>query len=339
VLRLFALAVLAAAGACSWFDLPAAPDAATSAWSAGPAMPRRALDPGVTALGLELVVAGGFDTRAAAGQDITSRVDVYDTADGTWGRLPDAPVRWTGINLAAIGGTLYLTGGLEGAQRVARGESFALDPIDHVWRALPPMPPGYERGAAGVVTAPGRIYLLGGASSTGAVASCLEFDIATRTWLHLPDLPAPLAHPAAIRRSDGTLIVAGGLATPDASQPRGEVWALPPPGAVPRAWTPRAAMHSPGDPELRGGCAYGVVLGQLVCAGGEGGPGAHREVESYDPYLDVWRRDLEPMPVARTGTPGAAIGGRLLVPGGAATPAGDPSDTLYVYTPLATALR
>jgi hypothetical protein len=98
-------------------------------------------------------------------------------------------------------------------------------------------------------------------------------------------------------------------------------------------------MHAPGDPELRGGCAYGVVLGQLVCAGGEGGPGAHREVESYDPFLDVWQRDLEPMPVARTGTPGAAIGGRLFVPGGAATPAGDPSDTLYVYTPLATALR
>jgi hypothetical protein len=334
VLRLFALAVLAAAGACSWFDLPAAPDAATSAWSAGPAMPRRALDPGVTALGLELVVAGGFDTGAAAGQDITSRVDVYDTADGTWSRLPDAPVRWTGINLAAIGGTLYLAGGLEGPQRVARGESFALDPIDHVWRALPPMPPGYERGAAGVVTAPGRIYLLGGASSTGAVASCLEFDIATRTWLHLPDLPAPLAHPAAIRRSDGTLIVAGGLASLDASQPRGEVWALPPPAAPQRTWQLRTAPER----VARGGCAYGVVLSQLICAGGEGGPAASRLVETYDPYVDAWTEG-EPLPVERTGTQGAAIGARLFVPGGAGPLATDPTDTLYIYAPLDTAPR
>jgi hypothetical protein len=139
-----------------------------------------------------------------------------------------------------------------------------------------------------------------------------------------------------MRRSDGTLIVAGGFASLDASEPRGEVWALPPPGAADRTWQPRAAMHPPGDLDTRGGCAYGVVLGQLVCAGGGGGQTARRVVESYDPYLDVWT-PRDPMPVERAGTQGAVVGGRLFVPGGAATLALEPTDTLYIYAPLDTA--
>jgi len=301
-------------------------------------MPRRALEPGVAALGQQVVVAGGFDTSVREGLDITGRVDAFDTTDGTWGTLPDAPVRWTHPNLAAVGGTLYLLGGLEGVQYAARGEAFALDSLDHVWRPIAPMDPADARGASGVVTAPGRVYLLGGASSTAALATCLEYDITADRWTRLPDLPAPRSHPAAMRRADGTLIVAGDLASLDASDPRGEVWALPPPGAASRVWQPRAAMHQPADPDTRGGCAYGVVLGELVCAGGEGGQAARRVVESYDPYTDVWTA-REAMPVERAGTQGAVVGGRLFVPGGSGTLAFEPTDTLYIYEPLDTAPR
>src|SRR5690349_13354771 len=107
--------------------MEAHPDAPTTAWSLGPTMPRRALAPGVAALGQQLIVAGGFDTSVREGLDITARVDAFDPATGTWGTLPDAPVRWTNSNLASVGATLYLVGGLEGAQLVARGDAFALD--------------------------------------------------------------------------------------------------------------------------------------------------------------------------------------------------------------------
>jgi hypothetical protein len=299
-------------------------------------MPRRALDPGVAVFGQQVVVAGGFDTSASEGLDITARVDTFDVTTGTWDRLADAPVRRTSANLATVGPTLYLLGGLEGPQRVARGDAFALDPLDQSWQPIAAMDPADARGAAGVVVAPGRVYLLGGASSTAALATCLEYDIAADRWSPLPPLPEPRAHPAAMRRSDGTLIVAGGFASLDASEPRAEVWALPPPGAVPRDWQLRAAM--PADPGARGGCAYGVVLGQLVCAGGEAGLTAGSAVAGYDPYNDVWMPG-EPMPVGRVGSQGAAIGGRLFVPGGAATPALEPTDTLYIYAPLDTAPR
>lgn len=295
-------------------------------------MPRKALEPGVAALGQQVVVLGGFDTGLLDGLDITARTDVYDVAERTWHQEPDAPVRWTHINLAVVGTTLYLVGGLEGTQFTARGDSFALDPIGHSWGTRAALPAGLERGAAGVVTAPGRIYLLGGASTTSALASCLEYDIVGDTWTQLPDLPAPRSHPAAMRMTDGTLIVAGGLASLDSSVPRGEVWALSPPGVANRVWQPRTPVPS----DVRGGCAYGVVLGELVCAGGESGLDARNVVQSYDPYLDQWTA-REAMPADRAGTQGAAVGGRLFIPGGAQRLVLQPTDTLYIYTPLDTA--
>ena len=332
------VAALAAGPWAACSSTVARPDAPASAWSLGPTMPRRALEPAVAVLGQQVVVAGGFDTSVSEGLDITARVDTFDVISGTWGALPPAPVQWTHGNLAAVGATLYLAGGLEGMPYVARSEAFALDAVSQRWQPIAAMDPADARGGSGVVTAPGRIYLLGGASSTAALATCLEYDIAANRWTHLPDLPAPRAHPAAMRMSDGTLIVAGGLESVDASQPRGEVWALPPPGAATRAWQPRTAMHLPADPDLRGGCAYGFLLGELICAGGQAGQAAQKAVESYDPYTDTWTV-REPMPIERAGTQGTGIGGRLFVPGGAATLALDPTDTLYIYAPLDTAAR
>lgn len=300
------------------------PDAPVSAWSLGPAMPRRAVDAGVAPFGLRVVVAGGFD-----GVEITPRVDVFSAAGNAWSALPDAPIRWTSINVAAVGTTLFLLGGLEGAGRVASGDGFALDPVTESWQPITPMPDA--RGGSGVVTAPGRVYLLGGVSSTGALASCLAYDTIAGTWTPLPDLPAPRARPAAMRRSDGTLIVAGGFESADASQPRGEVWALPPGQS---GWELRKAPER----VARGGCAYGVVLSQLICAGGEGGPAASTLVDSYDPYADVWTEG-EAMPVERAGAQGAGLDARFFVPGGAGAPGMDPTDTLYIYAPLDTAPR
>jgi hypothetical protein len=329
-LAAFAPAVL---GACRAQPLP---DAATTPWTIGMAMPRTAQQPGVTARGLDVIVVGGYDLAPSGALEITARVDVFDTAIGTWqttGRPEDAPVRWTDINLAALGDTIYLAGGLEGTQHIAHGETYAFDPLEQKWKMLAAMPAGLERGAAGVVATPGRIYLLGGESSTGPVATCLAYDLPTGTWVVEPPLPAPRSHPAAMRRSDGSLIVAGGFAGPDASDPRGDVWRLPPEGAVPREWVPVAAM-----PEPRGGCAYGAVLGHLVCAGGVGPEGPTPGVEVYDPFQTTrqpWTMDRA-MPEPRALVPGAAVGGRLFVPGGSPTRAIAPTRTLYVYTPLDT---
>jgi hypothetical protein len=330
VVRL-ALLVLAVA-ACD--SAPPLPDAGPTPWRLAATLPRPRLEPGVTTLGQSVIVAGGFDTSLRDGLDITDAVDAYDAGDGTWRALPPLPVRWTHLNAATIGATLYIVGGLEGTQYVARGASFALDPVTGSWTSIAELPE--PRGAAGVTTGPGRIYLLGGASTTAALATCYEYDVATDTWSALPPLPEPRSHLAAMRMTDGTLIAAGGLASLDSKDARGEVWALPPPGVADRAWIPRAPMHPAGSDAIHGGCASAVVLGQLVCAGGEAASGARTEVDSYDPYLDVWTV-REPMPSPRAGTQGTAVGGRLFVPGGAQALTFDPTDSLYELAPLDTA--
>ena len=288
------------------------------------------LEPGVTALGQRVVVVGGFDTDLMAGLDITKNVAVYDPSAAPnvnpWSTLVDAPVAWTHIQLASVGTTLYLLGGLEGQTYTARGESFALDTQDPMaqWRPLASMPAGMERGSAAVIVSGSRIYLLGGSSSTAALATNLYYDTMSDTWGQLmPDLPAPRSHPAGMRRSDGTLVVAGGLSTLDSSSQAGDTWQLAPLGST---WNPGMMM-----PEPRGGCAYGVIQGQLICAGGEAGPSAYKSVESYDPLADMWT-ELEPMPDSRAGAQGAAVADRLYIPGGARQLVFEPLNTLFVYT-------
>jgi len=287
-------------------------------------MPGRRLEPAVTAAGTRLVVAGGFSTSAQEGLEITREVIALDTLTDAWATLPELPVAWTHGTLAASAGTLYLLGGLEGPTFVARGEVYALDPNADAWRDLPAMPAGEERGAAGIAVAPPHVYLVGGASTAGVLASVLDYNLTTQTWTNLPDLPAPRSHAAVMRLVDGTLIVAGGIAA-GAGAPLDEVLALPL-GAP--AWQPRRPMPAP-----RGGCAYGQALGRLICAGGEAGSSALRVTEAYDPSTDAWT-ELPELPFARAGAQGAVIGQQLYIPGGAGALVFEPTRTVLRFSLL-----
>lgn len=280
-------------------------------------------------MGQRLIVVGGFDQNVSEGLRITNDVIVLDPNNNTWSGLHPAPIAWTHVNLAAASTTLYVLGGQETQQFLAKGETYALDTLSDTqqWRQLRAMPAGEERGAAGIIVAPPHIYLIGGASSTGALATCLDYNLTLDTWSMLPSLPAPRSHPATMRMADGTLISAGGLATLDAFSATTEVWALPV-GAS--EWQPRAPM-----PTRRGGCAYGVIRGELVCAGGEADQAALSTVESYDALLDKWSA-REAMPAATAGTQGAVIANRLFVPGGSRTLSFQPETSLYVFSPLDT---
>jgi N-acetylneuraminic acid mutarotase len=290
-------------------------------------MPDRRLEAAATALGTRLVVYGGFTTGLAEGLMITNEVMALDTLDGgDWDRLPPAPVAWTHANLAASGGSLYLLGGLEGTAFEARGESFVLGPGATEWKPLPAMPMGQERGAAAVVVSPGHIFLIGGASSTGVLGNTLDFDLTSRTWsiAPFPDLPMPRSHAAAMRESDGTFVVAGGLGE---LGPLGDTFTLPL-GAT--AWQLAEPMPTP-----RAGCAYGVVYGQLVCAGGDDGTMALRVVESYDPNENEWTARPD-MPEPRSGARGAVVGQQLYVPGGAVSLELEPTASLFVFSAVDT---
>ena len=335
VMRLLWLALLLA-GACK-APGPMNADAPASPWTMGPNLPDPRLEPGVTALGQSVVVVGGFDTGVQAGLKVTTGVEVFDTSTQIWGTLPDAPVARHHVQIAVIGTTLYLLGGLDGTADVnnnypARGDSYALDTTNPGagWRTIATMPAGFERGSAAVVISPPRIYLLGGASTTAALASVIFYDVTADAWTTgaFPDLPAPRSHPAAMRRAeDGTFILVGGLAGLTADTAQADTFLLTPDQQTPSgAWTTGTPM-----PEQRGGCAYGVVQNQLLCAGGEAGMSALTYMQGYDSINNVWK-NYPFLPEPRAGTLGAAIADKLYVPGGAMELVFEPTDTLFVFS-------
>lgn len=365
-------AALAALAACT--TTPVAKP--LPAWSEGPALPLARLEPGVTAMGEQLVVAGGFAPSGGGGIDITAEIDLLDTtgcndptaASCKWkaSAFPDLPVPLHHAQLAALGSALYLLGGLGAPDASnnypAHGDVYRLDSLDTplAWTGpadgLAQVPAGYERGSAGVVIVPPRVYLFGGASTTAALATVIYYDTSTNTWCPgtagcepIPDLPAPRSHPAAMRRADGAFIVAGGLAGLTADTAAADVYVLAAGGTT---WQSGVPMPLP-----RGGCAYGVLQGELACAGGEASTSALKSTESYDALDNVWMcptddpsagcmptSTLAEMPMSTAGTQGAAIGQRLYVPGGSRTLPSvltgfAPTDTLFVLAPLDTGPR
>src|SRR5262249_12575422 len=61
--------------------------------------------------GVRLLVLGGF---TSAGLSVTSQVDLYDPQLDTWTRRSDLPGAQTHVGTAAVGTTVYLTGGFVG---------------------------------------------------------------------------------------------------------------------------------------------------------------------------------------------------------------------------------
>ena len=342
---------------------PAAPDAPSSPWRVGPTKPTPRIEAGVTALGQRVVVAGGF-YMAAPLPPIATSVDVFDSSStdamhplGTWlapSPFPDIPMPLHHVQLAAIGTTLYLLGGLgeTSTSFPAEGSSWSLDTstTGSTWQAIATMPSGAERGSAGIIVAPPRIYLIGGASTTSALPDIIYYDITQDAWCPnpstmvtcqaFPPLPVALSHVAAARRLDGAFVVVGGLAglTADTAVDTAYLLTVDQQNMT-GAWnakSPMPAQVTSGLSSARGGCAYGLVGGQVVCAGGEGA-GAFHLVQSYDPINDAWAQRCD-MPAARAGAQGAAIGERLFVPGGSLSlpPIYEPEDSLFVFAPLDT---
>ncbi len=329
VIALVALVVATGAAACATPD--PLPDPGPPWREAELFEGQRRLEASAAVLGTRIVVYGGFTTsdREVPRLAITDEVLAYNTLTDTWAVMPPAPVAWTHAGLAGIGGSLFLLGGLEGEAFAARGEVYALGPGAVEWIARAPMPDGLARGAAAIVATQGHIFVLGGATTDSVTASCLDYSIATDSWTQLPDLPVARSHAAAMRVEDGTLIVAGGIGA--LGQPLGDVYALtlqitpdPP------VWQIREPM-----PTARGGCAYGTVFGQLVCAGGESGATALRVVEMYDPTLNTWT-PLPDMPLERAGASGAVASHRLHVVGGSQTLMFEPTSSLFVFNLLDT---
>lgn len=245
---------------------------------------RRAL--AVAAVDQKLVMMGGIDTN----RELSSEVNIYDTASGTWSTGPEFPGPGFGMAAAALGGAVYASG-MDGVLR-------RWQPGQEAWTDAATL--AYPRFFHRLVpTESGTLLAMGGirdmASGT-RVASVEELAIeptqGETTWLSYT-LPSPMQskNRQGVGLLGDSLFFFGGNKSlgqhdfgPEFFVAEGHALDL-----VSLAWRPIAPY-----PEHRQTMSvFATDWGQLVSVGGFGHDGevarTHPEIYAYHPKKDEWR--------------------------------------------------
>jgi N-acetylneuraminic acid mutarotase len=300
-------------------------------WEARPDMPGPSRTyTGVAAVGPLLFVAGGFaQTPGTTSASFFDTVTAFDTRTSTWATIDPLPRAMSGANMAGVGGTLYVLGGLGVV------DCYAYDVAQRRWSPLPPLPVSRGHGMAAMGVQGTRILMAGGAQpgqsgnnlNTGVrVADALAFDTTTAKWDRLPDLD--VARGYAMGAVVGTTFwVIGGSSDFARTD---EVLAL---DLTTRTWSngppPPLTLSSAGAAVL-GGRIY--VMGGVATSSGTIGP----LTLVLDPAGPSWDM-VAPLNTPRFATGAATIDGRIYFPGGVALIAApatfSPVGTLEVFVP------
>jgi N-acetylneuraminic acid mutarotase len=181
---------------------------------------------------------------------------------------------------------------------------------------------------AAAVGPDGRIYAIGGESSSAVLTQVEAYDPSTNTWTTRATLPSPRAELAAVRGPDGRVYAIGGYY---ASLPLSLVTAY---DATSNVWASRAPM-----PTARLGLGAAVGSDGLIYAVGGSQTGTsgsiYATVEAYNPATDTWKTRA-PLPQARVDLAVAGANGLVYALGGHDA-SGVTTATLWVYDPASNA--
>ena len=273
---------------------------------------------GVAAVGGQIHVVGGYDTRRVS--------YVYDIASNTWTAGPPLLRGTDNVAAVAAGGRVLAIGGEAGTALQV------LDPASRTWTAGPPLPGVRFASAAAVVGA--RVHVVGGwnadNSASASLASQAVLDLDRQTWGTGPAL-ATARNAAGAAVIDDRLYVVGGRSPGIRASDQRSLGSMEmlAPGAA--GW-----VAAPPLPTARAGLAVVALGGQLYALGGEATPGGVSDaVERFDPASGQWSV-LPAMPLRSHGLGAVVVGGSIYVMGGFTGPSdavGTESAALYRYTP------
>ena len=151
---------------------------------------------------------GGLDDE----NNVLSTVERYDIGQDLWEDIGnDLPApRQNAATLIDDSDTIYVFGGqtASGTTGIAN-TTFRYDVGSGVWDTAAPMPVGTIDSAV-VQAANGSIYVLGGRTAAGTIASVQVYDPSTDTWSFDTDLPSAVYSEGAVIDSLGRIVVMGG---------------------------------------------------------------------------------------------------------------------------------
>jgi uncharacterized protein (TIGR03437 family) len=236
----------------------------------------------------------------------TNSLFIYDTRIDSWSAGPPVPIPSGAdhCNVAAAGGRLYLLGAIRIGSSFVDGNTYEYDPAARNWQTVGRM--NTPRGASGVAQIGTRIFVAGGLDGSRSVADFEVFDIETKQWTRLPNMPTARDHLTA-QAVNGKFYAIAGRAGAEFNV--NEEF-----DPASNTWTSRAPI-----PTARGGLASGAIGNRIQVLGGEGPSGTPQgtfpQNEEYDPATNSWR-SLAPMPTPRHGLYGATLDGRIFIPSG-----------------------
>jgi non-specific serine/threonine protein kinase len=252
---------------------------------------------------------------------------------------------------AVVREEIYVVGGYLADGRSSRRVD-VFNPRTRRWRRGPNLPVAVNHAMA--ASANGRLYVVGGYGSRGALRSA--YVLRGRRWVSLPRMPAPRAA-AGAAVAGGRLYVVGGVVRSGvlagvafAFDLRRATWTLVP-GPTRREHLAAAALSgkiyavagrtggidqnltvveslSPGAPSWttlapvpssRGGTGAAAAAGRIVSVGGEEPGGTIASVFAYAPARAGWER-LPDLPTPRHGLAVVAVGSRVYAIGGGPRP-------------------
>ena len=129
---------------------------------------------------------------------------------GMWAPRSPMPIALSEVGTAAVGGKIYVVGGLTGTAAPSTALQI-YDPFLDRWSLGPPLPLEGGVDHPNVAAAAGKLYVLGGLAIVQgrAIARTFEFDPATESWTE--KAPMPRARGAAgTAELGGKIYVAGG---------------------------------------------------------------------------------------------------------------------------------
>lgn len=199
-------------------------DTKTNIWTRGPSLPLARGSGGLVLLGRELHLIGGFNPDGET-DATTHYVLNLDAARPAWRTAAPLPVARTHMGAAAVGGKIYIVGGVRGRDETAKNLSdvYRYDPATNAWSAVASLPKARSHFASStVVTGDGRIVIIGGVyNGRVPLTNVTEYNPLTNRWTELDPIPEPRKAPVAQIIGDHLIVATG---SPGDNFPQRDVW-------------------------------------------------------------------------------------------------------------------
>lgn len=253
-------------------------------------------------------IAGVTNGTEAGNQDVTATIldnDPPPVTNDTWVALPPLPTGRNNAGFAALGGTVYVVGGMTGNNGIAAAQAYT---AAGTWTTVPPLPTA--RGGLTAAAVNGKLYAIGGWNPTQslyAMGTVEVFDPATNSWSARAPLPSPRAYLASAVVGDKIYVLGGQADLAGNSTTDLQVY-----DPATDTWSTKAGM-----PTSRRGEAAVALNGRVYAIGGRGGSAdaALAAVEVYDPSTNQWSA-AAPLRTPRGYVGAAEAGGKIYVLGG-----------------------